>query len=86
MTDTRNTTPPDVRQPATIYITGETKPDAFEVALGEAEKGDRIVYHIGQHCGGLHRHAAARAETEKRCFLFCKREGVGQFAYLAVKR
>jgi hypothetical protein len=70
----------------TIYITGETKPDAFEAALGEAEKGDRIVYHIGQHCGGLHRFAAARAETEKRCFLFCKREYGSTFAYLAVKR
>jgi hypothetical protein len=86
MTDTRNTTPPDVRQPATIYITGETKPDAFEAALGEAEKGDRIVYHIGQHCGGLHRFAAARAETEKRCFLFCKRSYGSVFEYLAVKR
>jgi hypothetical protein len=86
MTDTRNTTPPDVRQPATIYINCETKPDAFESALGEAEKGDRIVYHVGQHCGGLHRHAAARAETEKRCFLFCKREYGSTFAYLAVKR
>jgi hypothetical protein len=85
MTDTRNTTPPDVRQ-QTIYITGETKPDAFEVALGAAEKGDRIFYHQGQHCGGLHRHAAARAETEKRCFLFCKREYGSTFAYLAVKR
>jgi len=70
----------------TIYITGDTKPDALYRALAEAQKGDRIVYHIGQFCGGLHRHAAARAETEKRCFLFCKREGVGQFAYLAVKR
>jgi hypothetical protein len=70
----------------TIYITGETRPDAFEVALGAAEKGDRIVYHIGQHCGGLHRHAAARAETEKRCFLFCKREYGSTFTYLAVKR
>jgi len=85
MTDTRNTTPPDVQQ-QTIYITGDTKPDAFDRALGEAERGTKIVYHIGQHCGGLHRFAAARAETEKRCFLFCKRDGVGQFAYLAVKR
>jgi hypothetical protein len=76
----------DMKMSQTIYITGETKPDAFCRALAEAQKGDRIVYHIGQHCGGLHRHAAARAETEKRCFLFCKREGVGQFAYLAVKR
>ena len=70
----------------TIYITGDTKPDALERALAEAERGTRIVYHRGQTCGGIHRHAAARAETEKRCFLFCKREGVGQFAYLAVKR
>lgn len=70
----------------TIYITGETKPDALYHALAEAQKGDRIVYWIGQFCGGLHRHAAARAETDKLVFLFCKREGVGQFAYLAVKR
>jgi hypothetical protein len=71
---------------STIYITGETKQDAFYRALAEAQKGDRIVYWIGQTCGGLHRHAAARAETDKLVFLFCKREGVGQFAYLAVKR
>ena len=70
----------------TIYITGDTKPDALYTALAEAQKGDRIVYHIGQFCGGLHRHAAARAETDKLVFLFCKREGVGQFAYLDVKR
>jgi hypothetical protein len=71
---------------STIYITGETKPDAFERALAEAQKGDRIVYHVGQYCGGIHRHAAARAETDKLVFLFCRREGVEQFAYLAVKR
>jgi hypothetical protein len=70
----------------TIYITGDTKPDALYAALAEAQKGDRIVYHVGQHCGGIHRHAAARAETDKLAFLFCKREGVGQFAYIAVKR
>jgi len=34
----------------------------------------------------MHRHAAAKAETDKLVFLFCKREGVEQFAYLAVKR
>ena len=70
----------------TIYITGETKPDALERALAEAERGTRIVYHRGQTCGGIHRHAAARAETEKRCFLFCKRSGPGFFDYIAVKR
>jgi hypothetical protein len=71
---------------STIYITGETKPDAFYRALAEAQKGDRIVYWIGQTCGGLHRHAAARAETDKLVFLFCKREHGSTFAYLAVKR
>ena len=71
---------------STIYITGETKPGAFERALAEAQKGDRIVYHVGQFCGGIYRHAAAKAETDKLVFLFCKREGVEQFAYLAVKR
>jgi hypothetical protein len=70
----------------TIYITGETKPDAFYRALAEAQKGDRIVYWQGQFCGGLHRQAAARAETEKLVFLFCKRSYGSTFAYLAVKR
>jgi hypothetical protein len=70
----------------TIYITGDTKPDAFYRALAEAQKGDRIVYHVGQHCGGIHRHAAARAETDKLALLFCKRAYGSTFAYLAVKR
>jgi hypothetical protein len=70
----------------TIYITGDTRPDALYTALAEVQKGDRIVYHIGQFCGGLHRHAAARAETEKLALLFCKRAYGSTFAYLAVKR
>jgi hypothetical protein len=70
----------------TIYITGDTKPDALYRALAEARKGDRIVYHVGQTCGGLHRHAAARAETDKLALLFCKRAGFGLFEYIAVKR
>jgi hypothetical protein len=69
-----------------IYITGERSETALEDALAKAEKGDRIVYWQGQFCGGSHRHAAARAETEKRCFLFCRRSGLGFFDYIAVKR
>jgi hypothetical protein len=69
-----------------IYITGERSETALEDALAKAEKGDRIVYHQGQHCGGLHRRAASRAEAEKRCLLFCKRAGPGFFEYIAVKR
>lgn len=70
----------------TIDITGDTKPNAFYSALEASQKGDHIIYHRGQHCGGLHRHAAARAETDKLAFLFCKRAYGSTFAYLAVKR
>ena len=74
------------RMSQTIYITGDTRPDALYTALAEAQKGDRIVYHVGQTCGGIHRHAAARAETDKLAFLFCKRAYGSTFQYLAVKR
>lgn len=62
------------------------KQGAFWTYLIEAQKGDRIIYHIGEHCGGVHRKDAMAAEGERKCFLFCKRHGTGQFAYLAVKR
>ena len=86
MTDTRNTTPPDVRQSSTIYINTDTSKDAFIRALHNAEKGDRIVYHIGQHCGGLHRRDAAKAGEDGKALLFCKRSYGGTFEYLAVKK
>lgn len=86
MTGTRNTTHPAVRQSSTTYITGDTKQDALYRALGEAQKGDRIVYHVGQCCGGLHRLAAAKASEEGKALLFCKRSYGGTFEYLAVKR
>ena len=59
---------------------------AFPMALHNAEKGDRIVYWIGQHCGGPHRLDAAAASDAGLCLLFCKKHGEGLFAYLAVKR
>jgi hypothetical protein len=58
----------------------------FPLALHEAKKGDRILYWIGQHCGGPHRLDAAAASDAGMCLLFCKRVGKGLFAYLAVKR
>ena len=66
-------------------ITGLHK-GMFPVALHEAKKGDRIVYHIGQHCGGPHRLDAAAASDAGMCLLFCKRIEKDLFAYLAVKR
>ncbi len=58
----------------------------FWIALDKAEKGDQIVYHIGEHCGGCHRKDAAKASDQGRVLMFCKRHGANQFAYLAVKR
>ncbi|CAB4151222.1 hypothetical protein UFOVP589_6 [uncultured Caudovirales phage] len=59
---------------------------SFLAALDSAQKGDRIIYHVGPHCGGSHRRDAAGAAKAGLCLLFCKRAGEGQFAYLAVKR
>lgn len=58
----------------------------FWVALAEAEKGDQIIYHIGQHCGGAHRKDAATAQDKDQVFLFCKRLDKSHFAYMAIKR
>ena len=68
-----------------IDISGHAR-GAFPLALHNAEKGDRIVYWIGQHCGGPHRLDAAAASDAGLCLLFCKRVEKDLFAYLAVKR
>jgi hypothetical protein len=58
----------------------------FWIAMGNAQKGDRIVYHIGEHCAGPHRKDAAKAHQDGKCLLFCKRVKESQFAYFAIKR
>lgn len=59
----------------------------FGHRLAEAVKGDRLIYHVGQHCGGVHRRDAKEASEAGRCLLVMKRaEGEGMFFYLAVKR
>jgi hypothetical protein len=59
----------------------------FGHRLAEAAKGDRLIYHVGQHCGGVHRRDAAEASDAGRCLLVMKRaEAEGMFLYLAVKR
>lgn len=61
---------------------------AFGWALEHAAKGDRIIYHVGQHCGGAHRREAALASDAGMCLLVTKRLSMGEglFAYMAVKR
>lgn len=68
-----------------INITKERE-GTFIHTLAEADKGDRIIYHVGQHCGGVHRRDAADANERKLCMLFCRKIQDGTFAYLAVKR
>jgi hypothetical protein len=46
-----------------IDITKE-KSGVFGHMLADAEKGDRLIYHVGQHCGGVHRRDAAKASDE----------------------
>ena len=59
----------------------------FGHRLADAAKGDRLIYHIGQHCGGVHRRDAAEASDAGLCLLVMKRaEADGVFFYLAVKR
>lgn len=60
---------------------------AFPLALHHAEKGDRIIYHIGLHCGGPHKGDASGASDAGMCLLFCRRFGATEaFEYLAVKK
>jgi hypothetical protein len=73
----------ELREP--IDIRGEAR-GTLMVALDNAEAGDRIIYHVGEHCGGSHRRDAARAAQDGLCMLFCKRVGEGLFAYVAIKR
>ena len=68
-----------------IDISGQHR-GMFPLALHDAERGDRIIYHVGQHCGGPHRLDAAAACEAGLCLLFCKKQGEGLFAYLAVKK
>jgi hypothetical protein len=68
-----------------VDITAEDS-RVFHMAMQDAQRGDRILYHVGPHCGGVHRYLAQSASERGKCILFCKRVGDGVFAYLAVKR
>lgn len=70
----------------TVIDISKQKQGEFWPTLADAEKGDRIIYHIGEHCGGPHRKDASNAAAQGKCFMFCKRTENGSFAYLAVKR
>ena len=55
-------------------------------AISSAEPGARIVYHVGQHCGGMHRADASWAHEAGLVILVQRRSRTeGLFEYLAVR-
>jgi hypothetical protein len=55
-------------------------------AITDAEPGDRILYHTGEHCGGPHRHDASWAHDAGLAILVQRRSKTpGLFDYLAVR-
>jgi hypothetical protein len=70
-----------------IDITKEGQ-GVFGHRLDEADKGDRIIYHVGKHNGGPHRKDAMIASDAGLCMLVLKRldKAEGVFACMAVKR
>lgn len=59
--------------------------NAFAKALAHGERGDKILYFTGPHCGGPHRYDAAKAQEEGQVSLVQKRTAPksSMFDYLA---
>lgn len=68
---------------AQIDITKERK-GMFGRALANAQPGDEIVYHVGEHAGGTHKHDALTMSYGGKCLLYQRRVG-SLFAYIARK-
>ena len=59
---------------------------ALSNAISEAAQGDRIIYHTGQHCGGVHRADASAAHAAGLVLLVQRRSQTpGVFEYMAVR-
>ena len=69
---------------AKFYITDQLG-GAFHRALLDAEPGDEIVYHVGDHAAGPHRRDAFNAAQEGLCMIYQRRSG-GVFEYTARKK
>jgi hypothetical protein len=69
---------------AQIDVSNEDK-GAFSAALVNAEVGDEIVYHIGEFCGGTHRHLAMASSEAGLCILYQRKEAPRRFIYIAKK-
>lgn len=68
---------------ARIDITKHRKGE-FMHALDQAQPGDELVYHIGDHAAGAHKRDAMDASDAGLCLLYQRRYGE-QFIYIARK-
>ena len=74
-------------QPVTrlvVDVTGE-RAGAFEETLASIDVGERIIYHIGEHCAGAHRVAARSAYEGGRVTLSLRKRSKHLFEYIAIK-
>lgn len=68
-----------------MNVTQEKK-GALLNAITNAAPGDRITYHTGEHCGGVHRADASAAYQAGLVILVQRRSKTsGLFDYLAVR-
>lgn len=68
----------------TTFIMEEPK-GALNQRIADAEPGDRIVYHIGAHCGGAHREDARNAYEAGLVLLTSRRSVDGMFEHIAIR-
>lgn len=66
-----------------IDITGERQ-GAFGLAMATASKGDRILYHVGEHCAGAHKKDARAAFEGGSVLLTMRKLDRFIFEYLAI--
>lgn len=66
-----------------IDITGERR-GAFKLAVATASKGDRILYHVGEHCAGAHKKDAWAAFEAGSVVLTMRKRDRFLFEYLAI--
>lgn len=77
---------PSEREPKIVDITGELDPKAFDVALLDTVRGDKIIYHRGAHAGGRHKTSAMLAQEAGLVSLVqgrVKNNGLDRFVYIA---
>ena len=53
---------PSKPEPQVIDISTDNNPRAFDEALAQTVRGDKIIYHTGAHAGGRHKANAMAAQ------------------------